>query len=491
MQLQRTLHNYLAMLGAIDNPKIRTGFEEKLDKLAVSLEAYAAQPTTEDALVIGESVRWLENAHQAPALVRAILHYYVQPNLLGEMSADVIGAGIVGPVDDTTAVRDCILGTDIYGTAHTVGQTRIELSPDANLGVLDTLFVGTTTSDNVGYHGPVTIHSAATTNLSARKRLWIDVDGLSSYPGASLAVTDINVCDIQSNKDRAMIERMAWKRAAKQQGEAECIASSHAEAKLNQRIDQQAAESLDRANQAYVDKFQRPFTERKLFPQMVRFSTTDLAISLVALQAGEGKLAAPSVPPPVAEGADVSLRFHESMINNLAFDALAGRTIYEEKVQAAVTETLGHLPEKMKGDDDGKPWAITFAPRQPISLTLADGGFKITIRGAKFYKGQDAHPGMNISAIYKIEKSGKGFKAVRQGDIEVLPSDFAPGKQIDARRQVIRKLLEKRFAKIFEPEIFGDGFDLPGKWKAAGKLLPIQVVARDGWLAIAWRRAAL
>ena len=65
---------------------------------------------------------------------------------------------------------------------------------------------------------------------------------------------------------------------------------------------------------------------------------------------------------------------------------------------------------------------------------------------------------------------------MRQGDIEVLPPDFVPGKQIDARRQVIRKLLEKRFAKVFEPEILGEGFEMPGKWKAAGKLVPIQVV---------------
>ena len=96
---------------------------------------------------------------------------------------------------------------------------------------------------------------------------------------------------------------------------------------------------------------------------------------------------------------------------------------------------------------------------------------------------------MNVSAAYKIEESADGFKAVRQGDIEVLPPDFEPGKQIDARRQVIRKLLEKRFAKVFEPEILGKGFELPGKWKAAGWMRPIQAVARDGWLIIAWKRS--
>ena len=95
---------------------------------------------------------------------------------------------------------------------------------------------------------------------------------------------------------------------------------------------------------------------------------------------------------------------------------------------------------------------------------------------------------MNVSAAYKIEKSPKGFKAVRQGEIEVIPPDFVPGsgQQLDAQRQIIRKLLKKRFAKVFEPEFLGKGLELSGKWKAAGKLMPIQVVCRDGWLVIAW-----
>jgi hypothetical protein len=484
LDTQKALQSYLAMTNAVGNADIRAEFERRLDKLAANLEAFEAKPTTENTLVISESIRWLEAARQTPALVAAIQQRFVQPNLLGEVSPAVLGAGIVEAVDDTTAIRDCILGTDIYGTAHTVGQTIIELPTDPNLGVIDTLFSGTTTSENVGYHGPVTIHSNATTTLSARKRLWINSGGLSSYSSASTATTEVQICDIQSNKDRAMIERMAWKRADKQKSDAEYIASRHAEERLNERIDQQAAKSLDRANQAYVDKFHRPFTERKLFPQELRFSTTERGISVLGVQAGEGKLAAPAAPPPVVEGAEMSLRIHESMINNLAFDALAGRTVYEEKVQAAVTDALGHLPEKMKGDEDGKPWAITFAPRQPISVTFADDGFEITIRGERFIKGNDHVAKMNISAVYKIEKTEHGFKAVRQGNVKVAP----PGAKKGGVQVGAAVLLKKRFEKIFQPEILGEGFELPGKWKAAGKMLPIQVLCRDGWLVIGWKR---
>jgi len=119
-----------------------------------------------------------------------------------------------------------------------------------------------------------------------------------------------------------------------------------------------------------MDKYYRPFTERKTLPARPPLQAPR-ASALPGGVAGWGtKLGAPGAPPPVAAEAEMSLRLHESAINNLAFDALAGRTVYEEKVQAAVTDALGHLPEKMKGDEDGRPWAITFAPRQPISVTL-------------------------------------------------------------------------------------------------------------------------
>ncbi len=492
LDVQRALHNYIAMLRAVDNPNVRAGFEAIADRLAASMKTYVAKPTTEDALVISESVRWLEGAHQCPALVRAIQGHFVRPNLFVEISAEVVAAGLAEGVDDTMPIRDYILGTDIHGTAHTVGRTHAELWPDPKFGVIDALFFGVTESDNVGYHGGITIFSRSTTDLAARKRIWIDADGFSSYPAVSKAETSISFNDIQSRRGRRLIERMAWRKAGKQQSLAECIASQHAEEKLNKRIDRQASEPLERANRQYIEKYQRPFTERKLFPRQLDFSTTPSALGIIGLQAGESKLAAPDEPPPVAEGAEMSLRIHESTINNLVFDALAGRTVYEEKVQAMAADLLGELPEKMKGDEDGQPWAITFAPRQPISVTFADQRLTITLRGVKYYKGDDAHPAMNVSATYKIEESSKGFKLVRQGDIVVLPPDFTPGggRTIDARRQVIRTLLRKRFEKVFEPEFLAEGFEPSGKWKAVGKMVPIQMDCQNGWLTIAWKRVA-
>ena len=61
-----------------------------------------------------------------------------------------------------------------------------------------------------------------------------------------------------------MIERIAWKRACQQKGEAECIAARHAEQRFNQRMDQQADQSIALANEQTVEKFRKPLIDRGL-----------------------------------------------------------------------------------------------------------------------------------------------------------------------------------------------------------------------------------
>ncbi len=139
----------------------------------------------------------------------------------------------------------------------------------------------------------------------------------------------------------------------------------------------------------------------------------------------------------------------------------------------------------MKRDENQPPWTITFATRQPISVTFSDEGFKIIIRGTKFINGDQSCDDMDITVVYKIEKTDAGFKAVRQGEIQIFP----PGRQqVGGKEEIIRNLLTKRFSKIFEPEIIGEGFFFSGKLKKVGKMLPVDVQSHDGWLTIAWRR---
>jgi len=243
VEVRSALWRLLKVDEAIDNPKTKITFERMLDNLSNNLKSFAVKPTTENTLGISESIRWLQNLQQAPELVQAVQRQFNQPNLYGEASAEFIAAGMAESVDDNTDICDEILGTSISGTGHTVGQTTVELSPDANLGVIDAMLFATAYSTTVGSHGPVCIYTTGTTHIGACKRIWINEYGFFSYPAVSNAVTQTCINDIQAK--RKIIERIAWKKAYQQKPTAECIASLHAQQRANKRVDDKAAETLD------------------------------------------------------------------------------------------------------------------------------------------------------------------------------------------------------------------------------------------------------
>ena len=83
-----------------------------------------------------------------------------------------------------TPIQDCILGTSIQGTTHTVGQATAKLAESDRFAVIDTYLMATAYSNTVGRNGPVCIYSNGTTRIGAVKRLWIDENGLFSLPAS-------------------------------------------------------------------------------------------------------------------------------------------------------------------------------------------------------------------------------------------------------------------------------------------------------------------
>ena len=492
VDVREALRKYIWTAGAIDNPQVKAAYENVLDRLAGELESYAAHPAAETAFHISESLSWLENAGQAPRLVESVRGRLVRPNLYVRIKSDLIGAGIAETVDNVTPVSDCILGTDITGTAHTVGRTSVTLYPDEQVAAFDIILMATADSQSVGRNGPVCIYTTGKTCIGACKRVWMEAEGLFSHPAISNAETSTTINDIVAK--RQIIENIAWKRAGEQKGEAEAIASQHAQWRVNERVDKQSAEMLAQANHDYQKKFLRPTTERKVFPQLLQFSTTKDAMHVVSLEAGADQLAAPGEPPALARpDADVSVRVHQSSVNNMAASVLSGMVLHEATLQATISELLGYVPERLKPDPDQEPWTIVFARQQPISVSFGDGGFNITLRGQEYFKGDKGYPGMNVSATYKFVKQGDVFKAIRQGDLQIFPPGFVPGHgQIGVRHQVIRKLLERRVGKILQPELVAKGITPSGKRRRAiGKLYPVEMDAQNGWLVVAWQRESV
>lgn len=479
--------NY-AHLVAARREETKAAFVEQINGLIEELKQYAGTPSEELAFALGNRLGWLDNARQAGVLVRAIRQRYSQPNFHARISSRLVAAGIQQPVDETAPVRDNILGTSISGTGRTVGKLGVRLIPNPDKAELETVLTGTVSTRTVGYNGPATIHASGVTDIAGRKRIVFDENGLASYPATATAKTRTRINGVAAGRSgTGIVQRIATDRVYESKSQAEAIGAQHAAARVRQRVEKQAATQLGKAHWNYVNKMRNPLLRRREFPALLKLSTTDAELLMTALQANRHQLGAPTEAPKITVENDMAVQLHESMANNLAQALLGGVTLKEEDVQKQAIELLGELPEQLKSEEDRDPWSITFAKVRPVTVKFFDDGFQVTVRGQRYTSGEREFQAMNVTADYKIAIDGNGSKAVRQGDLHIVPPRFVAGQtRLSTKEVTLKTLLQRKFGKMFEPEIKSDGLVLPGKWREAGRLDLKQLQSSGGWLVAAW-----
>ncbi len=116
---------------------------------------------------------------------------------------------------------------------------------------------------------------------------------------------------------------------------------------------------------------------------------------------------------------------------------------------------------------------------------------KITVRGQRYTSGDREFKGMNVTADYKIQPSGESFKLVRDAELHIVPPNFVPGQtRLSTQQVTLKTLLQKKFGKLFEPEIKAEKLTLSGRWEKVGPLDLKQLQSSSGWLVAAWLEPA-
>lgn len=481
------LLRYIQIARAEQTADLAETYAQYVETLGSHLRAYIEKPNAEQAVRIGEAIAWLENVGQAPALLEAVREELARPNLFAAASHRLVAGGIEESIDETEPVRDVILGTQLFGTGHSLGDVSVNFVPNDLHAVFDITYLGKTRTRNTGYNGPVVIFSRGTTGIGAVKRLWLNSSGLHDHPAGANATTQTQILRIEPQRGGRLVERIAWRRAMEQKHLAEAIASQRAAGRASGRMDTRTRTLLREANRGFEQRFRRPMTERRLFPSRLQFHSCEDAVRIEWLQAGPAQLAAPDAPPPAIENADLALRIHESVVNNAARNMLTGLSLSDSEFRMALVEVLGRLPERLEPVPGDEPWGITFDRARPIEVRFADGGFEVTVRGRRYISGDQPHPAMNVSARYNIVHEETGFRAVREGGIEAVPPGFTEDQRLGTRHQIIRTLLIRRFEPIFEEEFPLEALELAGRWEALGAVPVVQFESAGGWLTIAWK----
>jgi hypothetical protein len=491
--VRRAVGGYLDAVDAATNPEAKTVFTRRLEKLTETLAAAATTGTTESLDSLGPLLARLEESRQALATVSRVRSAVSRPNLYLDVAENLLASAVNRVVDEHAPVNDTILGTRVRGTGHTTGFVLLDFVPSLNSAVVDLVLDATNHSSTRSSKGPVTVHTQGTTTLDARKRIMIDDQQVTSLPASAAADVHTRTAGIgvKSKFAKKLIRKMAIKKIAEIRPRAEAISRGRAEERARAQFEEQTAGVLARAASDYQTKFRRPLQERGWYPEMLHLSTSDSRMSVVARKSLSDQIAAFSMPPPVDPDAVLAARVHETMVNNTAEITLGGRTITQQFVEEQIKKNNGTLPESLANDPDQPPWSITFAKQLPVQLDADDNRVKVTVRGSRFTSGDREFPAMDIWAAYRIEPAVGTIRLVREGDVQIYPPDFVPGggEKLSVAETSLRRILQKRFNKVFKEVIDVEPLDLPGELAHAGPLPMQQLVARkDGWVAVGWRK---
>jgi hypothetical protein len=466
---------------------------QRLGSLATALRSAAATGNAESLAPVPPILERLTEAGQASALVAAVRGANARPNILLEVQERLLAQAVNRPIDQVMPVDEVVLGTRVRGTGHTNGSVRLDFVPSPNRAAFDLVFDATNVATTRGSQGPVTVCSQGVTTLGARRRFFLDEYTATASPVQASASTDTTITGmaINSRFGKRMIQKIASRKIAETKPQAEAIAEGRARDRLRRQFQEQTEPALTQFRDQFQQKVRKPLESQGLYPEMLHMHTTDTTLAITARKAAASQLAAASLPPAADTGNLITARVHESAINNMLEEKLGGRVITQADVDRMARESKAKMPESLGSDPDQKPWAVTFAKHRPVTVAVDDGRVKLMVRGDKFVSGDRSFPGMDIWATYAIATSSEGMHLVREGDVQIYPPGFKPGgsEKLSMAETSLRRILQKRFDKLWNQVIDIPDLPLQGELASAGPLPMRQLVARkDGWVVAGWQR---
>ncbi|MEX0611727.1 MAG: hypothetical protein WD738_11875 [Pirellulales bacterium] len=503
------LLRYIQLAQLAQQPDQEKYYRSQLERLQAQLDEYRREPSPNTGFQIGSRLGFLDAVGQAPELVQAIRREFAQPNAFIDVATSLV-ADAADPIDRREWITDCILGTNIRSDAHTVGDVGVASIPSEDKAVLDFVSNGRTKSYNIGNNGPAVIHSTSYTDFTATKRVELTDEAFRARSSRADATTDTHIHSVAKRGGglgSRFVANVGSRRARQSEGRAEAIAADHAEDRIDRRFNNEVNDEIREARQRYEEEYRRPLERRGELPEYIRFSSDKDSLGMEATQASRGQLGAAGPPPEAPAGNDVTMRLHESAVNNYSASLLGGATARETEPGQEVQFDV-ELPDWMKdaweqrkteatddtadGEESFKPWSLRFRDNRPLTVTFVDGKVRVTIHISRLRSGDRAFSNWDVTAEYKPELADGSVMLRRDSDLVILPADFRGTLSI--RKTGERKNLEE---ELNERSAQGRGFprtiefgplEPEGALAEAGPLDATECESGSGWLTLAWSR---
>jgi hypothetical protein len=507
----------------------RPVYERRLATLSQTLERFRERPSIELARTIAQNLGLVDGLAQSPEFVAAMRRQFAQPNIYGAVSANFVMRAPNRPIDRVTPVRDCILGTSIFGTAHALGGIQYNLIPSDDTVELAIYLTGEAHSRTTGYNGPVRISSTGVTNYWARQQISLSQDAFTASDVTADAHLHSQIHSIRKTGGplfHKLIEKIAWRRAGEQKPQAERISASHTRERVVREFQETVAHDLGQLRSQYDNQINWPLVRRGMSPDYLQMRSGPAGVSIETLFAARSQLGAPGARPPAMPGHDIVVQIHESAINNYLPLALASAKIGQatadnppklegnvpnwlkalsaarpnlgaaasagveavQEAQERIADAVGVEPST--APPPFKPYSITLNAEAPASVHFDDNRVVIRVRASELTSEDSAYRNWDFVVTYAIRQQGDRILLTREGEIEAFPTGFDPEwpRQLTPEETGFRSVLKKNMnARADAGQSFPKQIPIePVRLSRFGVLVLGELIADDGWLTVGW-----
>jgi hypothetical protein len=464
--------------------------------------ALADDPSDAHAAALGRTLGWLERTGQLPDEVAQIRILLSLPNAQIVVSTAFVQRVLqlfeseieqTIPLNSTeTAPPSGILRRErtlyVRGTAHSVGSTSLEVIANAEEAELSLVFRGQVVAYCSADAGPAALYVRTAGPVEAFKPIYLNTEGLRL--GETTVDSQVRT-HLQSVSARGnFVRRVAQRRANEPAARSHMHHSGHdrttqlLEENLNERVEAGIAEikaEFDRVQQAMggFSDVLAPIVREGAVPRVQGFRSSAAGVELNVAGARRNQFGA-SVPyENGAAGADVQLRVHISMFNNLAETILGGKRLSDEFLMKYAQLLQAELPLPLMVHARSARWAITTHNHRPLELSLpAPNRLEFVMRiDAVEIDGQTYDVPTTATMDYDLVKNEFGeYALVRDGQVKfdtALPT-------------AARDFLHEKLDAFFAPVLDAGGVAIPdgGVLGTLNGVQPAGVRAEADWITI-------
>ncbi len=466
------LNDYLVALNLGRRENLTTLLARQVDNLVAALDEWHPGGNRNKQAEVGRIVGLLDSVDQAPELITAFKRTFYRNNAAVFVGESLVNQLASRPVQQTQPVYEVILDNEVFGTATTNGQVRIDFVPNDQQAHVSLQLRGTINADNYTPAGPVTAFTGSQADVEARRSIYLNVGGW--HQEAPYGAVNLNSYFKGTSCGR-IVDRLAEMQFSNQQAGAEAIGARRAEDRVVRQFEQETSTALRDGRAQMQQRRQEAGLLRSVRP-LGYLLTDEHFLQVHARKVTGSQTLAIASPPTIATPSDVAFQLHESFLSNFLEDAVGGRVLTHEDV-ARVEAELQKENAPNSGQISDEPAApreafeLTFAAARPIEVRFDEQMVHVILNIRNFKAQGQSVNDVQVLIRLKLHVDAADANTVRLAQVGNIRASLLDPDKIDLNTATVLDLIENTLNREIQRQRERAG-------TTAGTALPTNLIDR-------------